>query len=281
MRVLGVASEIFPLIKTGGLADVVGALPGALAPLGVEVRTLVPGYPAVMAALKKAATVAKYADYFGGSAQILSGSAGALNMFVLDAPHLFKRPGNPYSAADGKDWPDNALRFAALARAGAHLGQGIAADFVPDIVHAHDWQAGLTAAYLHYDSVAPGTKGRRPATLVTVHNLAFQGQFAKELLPAIGLPPAAFAIDGVEYYGGIGYLKAALQLSDRITTVSPTYALEIRQAEAGMGLDGLLRARGNALSGILNGIDIEPRLSISGASRRGPGTRRHCRRAWI
>ncbi|MGH8123456.1 MAG: glycogen synthase GlgA, partial [Rudaea sp.] len=256
MRVLGVASEIFPLIKTGGLADVVGALPGALAPLGVEVRSLLPGYPALLAALKNVQVVAKYTNYFGGPARILSATASSLNLFVLEAKHLFGRPGNPYTGADGKDWPDNALRFAALARAGANLGAGAAADFMPDIVHAHDWQAGLTPAYLHYDRKR-SDQSRRPASVATVHNLAFQGQFDKALLPALGLPPAAFAIDGVEYYGTIGYLKAALQLSDRITTVSPTYALEIRQPEAGMGLDGLLRARGAALSGILNGIDIE------------------------
>jgi starch synthase len=255
MRVLGVASEIFPLVKTGGLADVVGALPGALAALGIEVRSLVPGYPAVIAALKNTEKVATYTGYFGGSAQILSGTAAGLDLFVLDAPHLYKRAGNPYTGVDGKDWPDNALRFAALARAGANLGLGLVPSFVPDIVHAHDWQAGLTAAYLRYDTAK--SDRRRPATVITVHNLAFQGQFAKELLPSLGLPPAAFAIDGVEYYGTIGYLKAALQLSDRITTVSPTYALEIRQPEAGMGLDGLLRARGNAVSGILNGIDTD------------------------
>jgi starch synthase len=249
MRVLSVASEIFPLIKTGGLADVVGALPAALAPLDIQMTCLVPGYPAVMRALANPELVHKYTTLFGGPGRIIAAKTQGLNLFVLDAPHLYDRPGNPYTAADGKDWPDNALRFAALARAGADLGQGAVATFVPDIVHTHDWQAGLTAAYLQYDAKP------RPATVTTVHNLAFQGQFAKELLPQLGLPARAFAVDGVEYYGTIGYLKAALQLSDRITTVSPTYALEIRQPAAGMGMDGLLRVRGGALSGILNGID--------------------------
>lgn len=250
MRVLSVASEVFPLVKTGGLADVVGALPGALAPLGVAMRCLVPGYPKVLAALGRSARkVAAWPDFFGGTARLLAADVGALPLYALDAPHLYDRPGNPYTGADGKDWPDNALRFAALARAGAELGHGADAAFVPDIVHAHDWQAGLLPAYLHYDARP------RPKTVVTIHNLAFQGQFDKVLLPALGLPPRAYAIDGVEYYGTIGFLKAGLQLADRITTVSPTYALEIRGAEAGMGLDGLLRARGDALSGILNGID--------------------------
>lgn len=249
MRVLSVASEIFPLIKTGGLADVVGALPAALAPHGVEMRTLVPGYPAVLAALKQASVTASYDDWFGGTARILAGRAGELSLFVLDAPHLYARAGNPYAMPAGKEWSDNAQRFAALARAGADIGAGSISSFVPDIVHTHDWQAGLTAAYLHYDG------GKRPATVTTVHNLAYQGQFDRRLLSTLRLPSAAFAVHGVEYYGSIGYLKAALQLSDCITTVSPTYAQEILQSEAGMGLDGVLRERSGVLHGILNGID--------------------------
>ena len=168
---------------------------------------------------------------------------GACDLLVLDAPHLYDRTGNPYVGPDGQDWPDNAERFAALARCGADVGLGLTRLPVPDIVHAHDWQAALAPAYLHYAD-AP-----RPATVMTVHNLAFQGQFPAAMLAPLGLPPAAFAFDGIEYYGGIGFLKAGLQLSDRITTVSPTYALEILGAEAGMGLDGLLRARAGVLHG--------------------------------
>jgi len=251
MRILSVAAEIFPLIKTGGLADVAGALPLALAPLGFDVRSLVPGYPALLRQLEKPGVVHRYADLFGGPARLVDAQAGKLRLFVLDAPHLYDRPGNPYTNSEGKDWPDNAQRFAALARAGADIGLGALPGFAPDVVHAHDWQAGLTAAYLHYAGKP------RPATLATVHNLAFQGQFDRSLLATLGLPPASFALDGVEYYGTIGYLKAALQLSDRITTVSPTYAHEIMQAEAGMGLDGLLRKRRAVVSGILNGIDTQ------------------------
>ena len=254
MRVLSVASEIFPLIKTGGLADVVGALPRALAPLDIEMRCLVPGYPKVLREIGDAEVLHRDADFFGGEMRILAARAHDLDLFVLDAPHLYDRPGNPYTASDGTDWPDNAQRFAALARAGASIGQGLLPTFVPDIVHAHDWQAGLVPAYLRF---ASDTGSHRPATVVTVHNLAFQGQFDKALLPALGLPPRSFAIDGVEYYGTIGFLKAALQLADRITTVSPTYAIEIRGGENGMGLDGLLRSRGDAVSGILNGIDTQ------------------------
>ena len=250
-EVLAVVSEIYPLIKTGGLADVAGALPAALKPEGVAVRTLVPGYPAVMKRLRKAEPVHAFKTLFGGPARILAGRAAGLDLFVLDAPHLYDRPGGPYSGPDSKDWPDNAARFAALGRAGASLCQGLLPGYVPEIVHAHDWQAGLTAAYLQYDGKP------RPGTVMTVHNLAFQGQFDRRLLASLALPAASFTHDGVEYYGDIGFLKAGLRLSDRITTVSPSYAAEICTPEWGMGLDGLLRGRADRLSGILNGIDVK------------------------
>jgi starch synthase len=247
---LSVASEIYPLVKTGGLADVAGALPLALAAENVTVRTLCPGYRAVLAALKKAETVAKYDELFGGAARVLAGRAGALDLFVLDAPHLFDREGGPYAGPDGRDFADNVFRFAALSRVGADLGLGLVPAFQPQVVHAHDWQAGLTAAYLQFSGKP------RPGTVTTVHNLAFQGQFPAEIFGALGLPPQAFSLEGVEYYGGVGTLKAGLQLSDRITTVSPTYAQEIQHGHSGMGLDGLLRARAGDLVGILNGIDV-------------------------
>jgi starch synthase len=251
IEVLSVASEIYPLIKTGGLADVSGALPGALAAEGFAVRTLVPGYPAVTKGLRKAQSVHAYADLFGGPARLLAARARGLDLFVLDAPHLYNRPGGPYADPGGADWPDNAQRFAALARAGADLGRGLLPAWSPKVVHAHDWQAGLTAAYLQYDG------GPRPGTVMTVHNLAFQGQFDRGLLASLGLPASAFTRDGVEYYGDIGYLKAGLRLSDRLTTVSPTYAAEICTPAGGMGMDGLLRGRADKLTGILNGIDVK------------------------
>jgi starch synthase len=249
LKVLSVASEIFPLIKTGGLADVTGALPAALAAESVAVHSLVPGYPAVMRALREAEPVADWPGYFGGAARILAGHASGLALFVLDAPHLFAREGNPYTGADGRDWPDNPQRFAALAYAASQLGRGAVPGFVPDVVHAHDWQAGLAPAYLHYAG------GARPATIMTIHNLAFQGQVPATLLAELRLPPHAYAIDGVEYYGSIGMLKAGLALSDWITTVSPTYAEEICTPAGGMGMAGLLRSRARQLRGILNGID--------------------------
>lgn len=250
LRLLSVASEVYPLVKTGGLADVAGALPAALEAEGVVTRTLLPGYPRVLRALERAETAHDLGDsLFGHPARLLAARAAGLDLFILDAPSLYAREGNPYSGPDGQDWPDNAFRFAALAQAAARIGRGLLPGFLPDVVHAHDWQAGLAPAYLHY-----GGEGR-PGTVMTVHNLAFQGQFPGALLTALGLPPHAWSVEGVEYYGALGFLKAGLRLADRVTTVSPSYAAEVRTPEGGMGMDGLLRSRGRTLSGILNGID--------------------------
>jgi starch synthase len=251
IKVLSVASEVFPLVKTGGLADVVGELPKALTPHGVETKTLVPGYPAVMAALRSGTPIYHYQDMFGGPADLVAGTSGELDLIVLDAPHLFKRDGNPYLGPDGKDWPDNWRRFGALSYVAGEFGRGLIGDFVPDVLHMHDWQSALAAAYLH---VSPEPRAR---TILTIHNLAFQGVFPVTIFNALRLPPHLFALDGVEYYGAVGYLKAGLQLADRITTVSPSYAEEICTPAGGMGLDGLLRARRPVLSGIVNGIDTD------------------------
>ncbi|WP_341893453.1 glycogen synthase GlgA [Variovorax sp. YR752] len=253
MKVLSVASEMYPLLKTGGLADVVGALPGALKPLGVAVRTLLPGHPSVMAALQDAKELARWPGWFGGDAKLLAARHGALELIVLDAPHLFLRAGNPYLDSTGRDWPDNPVRYAALAQAAVRIGWGEVSGFVPDVLHAHDWQAALVPAYLHY----LGQGKRRPATVLTLHNLAFQGQFKAEVWHLLGLPAEAFAMQGLEYHGDVGYLKAGIHFADAITTVSPTYAREIRTLAGGMGLDGMLRWRENAVSGIVNGIDTE------------------------
>jgi len=246
---LSIASEIYPLVKTGGLADVAGALPAALAREGIAVRTLAPGYPAIMQKLEAAEPAYAYSMLFGGPARVLAAQAAGLDLFVLDAPHLFERPGNPYLGPDGLDWSDNAHRFGALARVGADIAKGAIGGFLPKVVHAHDWQAALTPAYLHYDG------GARPGSILTIHNIAFQGHFPAALLGPLGLPAQALSIDGVEYFGGVGFLKAGLQFADRITTVSPTYAREIPTPAFGMALDGLLRARASVVEGIVNGID--------------------------
>jgi starch synthase len=248
LRVLAVASECFPLVKTGGLADVVGALPAALAAEGVAVTTLLPGYPSVLRSVEPAGPVQALPDLFGGPARLVPARASGLDLLVLEAPHLFDRPGGgPYLAPGGAPWEDNGLRFAALGIAASAAAIGF------DAVHAHDWQAGLVPAYLRH----AGGEGRSqaPPCVFTIHNLAFQGQFPPALFSRLGLPGEAFRVDGLEYYGGVGFLKAGVFYAERATTVSPTYAAEIRTPEGGMGLDGLLRARGAALSGILNGLD--------------------------
>ena len=170
LSVLSVASEVFPLVKTGGLADVIGALPAALAEQGVAARTLIPGYPAVTEAIEAVQPVRSEADWFGGPARLLAARAAGLDLLVLDAPHLFARPGNPYLGPDGRDWPDNAIRFAALSLMAADICSGGWQSNIPDILHAHDWQTGLAPAYLHYRS------GARSGTVMTVHNLAFPGR---------------------------------------------------------------------------------------------------------
>jgi starch synthase len=249
VSVLAVASEAYPLVKTGGLADVVGALPRALAAEGIDVRTLVPGYPDVLRALAARNTVRPFSSLHGGPANLLAAKLAGMELFVLDAPHLFDRPGHPYVGPNGEPWADNWQRFAALAQAAALIARDGVGAFAPRVVHAHDWQAGLVPAYLHY------ARAPRPHSVITIHNLAFKGQFPASIFPALGLPADAFGIDGVEYYGDVAYLKAGIAFADAVTTVSPTYAAEIRTSEGGMGLDGLLRTRSDVLRGIRNGID--------------------------
>ncbi len=248
-RVLAVASEIYPLVKTGGLADVAGALPLALGAAGVETTTLVPGYPAVLQGLKNAVEVYHFPDMFGGPANVFRGSAASLDLLVLDAPHLFGRQGNPYLGPDGREWHDNGIRFAALGATAAAIGTGLIPGLTFDIVHAHDWQAAMAPVYLNYHD------GPRPGTVLTIHNLAFQGRYPGWLFPRLGLPGSAFAFDGLEYHHDVSFLKGGLSFADRLTTVSPTYAREIIGQENGMGLDALLRYRAGSLAGIVNGID--------------------------
>jgi starch synthase len=251
ISVLSVASEAVPLVKTGGLADVVGALPGAVAPHGVEMTTFLPGYPAVLQAIGAARALHRYDDLLGHKARILKAKLGEHPLLVLDAPTLFARDGGPYADAAGQDWGDNGLRFAAFSRAAANVAGGAIKGKAFDVLHAHDWQAAMAPAYLRYAA------DPRPAvrTVMTVHNIAFQGYFDAGIFPELGLPADAWAIDGVEYHGGVGFLKAGLQAADAITTVSPGYAAEIRTAQFGMGLEGLIAARGDRVSGIVNGID--------------------------
>ncbi len=247
--VLFVASECAPLVKTGGLADVVGALPLALAGAGWDVRVLLPAYPGLVARLESSVQLAGFDNLFGGPAAILAGKVAGLNMMLLDAPHLFARAGSIYLGKDGKDWPDNPQRFAALSLAAAEISRGMLNDgWRPGLLHLHDWQAGLTAAYVAWDA-------KRPAIITTIHNIAFQGLAPAFMLGGLALPGALFTADGLEYYGQISALKAGLVYANLITTVSPTYAHELATAEFGMGLEGVIGDRKAILHGILNGID--------------------------
>ncbi len=250
MKVLSVTSECVPMIKTGGLADVAGALPGALAPLGVQMRTLIPAYPPVIDALGADVTATDLGPVMGAPARLLQGRVAGLEVLALDAPHLFARAGSIYLGPDGKDWPDNPHRFAALCHLAARIAAEGTGGWRPDLLHLHDWQAGLTPVYLRQ-------AGARVPCVLTVHNIAFQGLAPAHLMGDLGLDPAGFTAEGFEYYGQIGALKAGLALSDKLTTVSPTYAQELMRPEFGMGLDGLLQARARDFTGILNGIDTD------------------------
>ncbi|HWI79519.1 MAG TPA: glycogen/starch synthase, partial [Ramlibacter sp.] len=249
MRVLYVCTELFPLLKTGGLADVSGALPPALRDAGCDVRVLVPGFPAIRSGvlpsrLPQAPPIAlptRYGPDLSGrgvtQAPVLQQTSlpgNGLATYVLDVPALFDRSGNPYYDSHG----DNGIRFALLGWAAACLGQGLDAQWQPDIVHCNDWHTGLAPMYLRQMAM-PGPP--RAASVFTIHNLAYQGIFPRTLFPQLGLPDYLFTISGIEFWGQVSFMKAGLQAADRITTVSPTYAREILEVEQGCGLDGLLR----------------------------------------
>lgn len=248
-HVLSVASECVPLLKTGGLADVVGALPGALAAQGWDMRVLMPAYRGLAAQLDGAEEVWTGKALFGGPAMVLKGRVEEMEVMLLSAPHLYDRDGGPYGKA-GADYPDNAERFAALSWVAAEIARdGLGDGWRPDILHAHDWQGGLAPAYLRY---GPPTKVK---SVVTIHNIAFQGLASAAKLAALKLPAGEFTSEGLEYYGQISALKAGLVTADAITTVSPTYAEELMRPEFGMGLQGVIAARAARVRGILNGVD--------------------------
>ncbi len=253
LRVLYATPECAPLVKTGGLGDVSGTLPRALRRLGIDARVMLPAYRALAQFPKRDPEAPSLPPLAGlPAARIVPAMlADDLPGFLVQCPALYDRPGGPYQDGAGKEWEDNALRFAQLARAAAHLGRAGPGAWKADVVHCNDWQTGLAAAYLAF---APPP---RAATLMTVHNLAFQGIFPATRFPGLGLPPQSFSIAGLEYYGQVSFMKAGLVYADAITTVSPTYAREIQSAPLGFGLEGVLRERRAALHGILNGIDTE------------------------
>ena len=257
LRVLQVSAEIFPLLKTGGLADIAGALPAALATAGCDTRVLLPGFPAIRAGLASGETIGQFTLPWGETVGVLLGTLPAVpgaegrpvHAYVLDAPSLYDRPGNPYEDAQRRPYADNHRRFAALGWAAARLAHGLDAAWAPHLVHGHDWHAGLAAACLKFSA------GKPVSCIYTVHNLAYQGIFPADVMGDLGLPASAFQVDGLEFHGQVSFMKAGLFYADKITTVSPSYAREIQTPEQGFGLDGLLRTRRNDLSGILNAVD--------------------------
>jgi starch synthase len=211
-------------------------------------RTLLPGYPAVISALTRPRVIAEIQNLLSGTARLLAGKAQGLDLLVLDAPHLYARDGGPYVAEDGKDWPDNPERFAALCRVAADIAGGRFGEWRPDVLHCHDWQAGLAPYYLHRDAVPV-------PSVLTIHNIAFQGLVGTDRAAALGIARSDLTAEKLEYFGQISTLKAGILYADHITTVSPTYAQEIMRPDFGMGLDGVLRTRRRKLTGIINGID--------------------------
>lgn len=253
IKVLFATSEIAPLIKTGGLADVSGALPAALRELDVDVRVLVPGYPQVMAQMGPHEVVATFTDLpgFPDSRLIFSIMKNGVPLLVLDCPALYQREGGPYADRSGHDWVDNAVRFGLLSKVAAVLGSSDSPlSWHPDLVHGNDWQTGLTGVYLSVAKCAV-------PNIITIHNLAFQGNFRPKKVELLHLPPASYSVNGIELYGNMSFLKAGLYYAYHITTVSPNYAYEIQGEELGFGLQGLLRTRNSDITGILNGIDTE------------------------
>ncbi len=269
-KILFATSEAYPLIKTGGLGDVSSALPIALKALGFDIRLVLPAYRHTLTRVGRIERVRELS--LPGKGERIGLFEGApvstsLKCYLVDAPRLFDRPGGPYAGPDGQDWPDNAERFAVFARTVVELAQDRAgSQWQPDLVHCNDWQTGLIPPLLARGS-------RYPASVFTIHNLAYQGLFDWHTLADLGLPPDLWHSEAMEFYGRFSFIKGGLVFSDRLTTVSPTYALEIQTPEFGYGLDGLLRHRAQDLVGILNGIDYsiwDPRCDPYIAERYDP-----------
>jgi starch synthase len=252
VHVLYVTSEVFPLVKTGGLADVSAALPATLNELDVDTRLLLPGYRQAIARAASLQEVARLGDPLGcGETRLLGARLpdSDVPVWLVDCPALYDRAGGIYQDEGSSEWHDNALRFALLNHVAARIADGLNDDFWrPNIVHGHDWHAALVPLLM-------ATRPRpQPATVLTVHNLAYQGLFQPEQFDRLGLDHTQ-AYAALEFYGRLSFLKAGLAFADALTTVSPTYANEILTPEYGCGLDGLLRERAHRLSGIMNGVD--------------------------
>ena len=252
LKILFASSEVQPLMKTGGLADVSGALPVALKEMRQDVRIVMPAY---RSSIKKAKRTKQAATLqlpgIMGEISILSKKLPNSNIEVLfvDYGPAFDRDGNPYLDAEGNPWPDNAERFSLFCRVVCEIAQNrIGLDWQPDVVHCNDWQSGLVPALLHLEK-------SRPATIFTIHNLAYQGLFPQQTFTTLGLPESLWSPDALEFHDQLSFIKGGIVFADRITTVSPRYAKEIQTSEFGYGLEGLLTHRKDKLTGIINGVD--------------------------
>lgn len=256
MKVLFVSSEVFPLIKTGGLADVSGSLPNALQVMGTDIRILMPGYPSVLETIGALVTVGNLTGLpHIDDALLLEGviKETQVKVWVIKAPSLYERDGGPYADKNGLEWQDNPIRFGVLSKVAAILASDKTPikSWLPDIVHCNDWQTGLAPAYMSL------TEHSTAKSIISLHNMAFQGCYPPHWVESLGLPSSGFSIEGFEYHGQLSFLKAAIFYADAISTVSPRYAKEIQTTAFGFGLEGLLSKRGDEIKGILNGIETE------------------------
>ena len=251
MKILHVAAECLPLIKTGGLADVLGALPAAQRGLGEDARIALPAYRGLAAGLAGSRPVGAI-DALGFRAGVIEGQLGVTPVWLVDVPSLYDRDGDPYRDGHGQDFADNALRFGLFGEVCARLALGAIEGWRADVLHGHDWQAGTALAWSEAH-----TGAARPLRVFTLHNLAYQGRYGRDAFDALRLPASWWQMERAEFHGDWSFLKLGLTSAEHITTVSPTYAREILTPEFGCGLDGLLRSRASRLRGILNGIDPE------------------------
>lgn len=285
-RVLHVCSEIFPYLKTGGLADVSAALPSALSQMGYDIRMLVPGFPSFMEGLQNKELIHEFSPRFGAhQLRLYYGKLEKVGLFayVIDAPGLFDRPGNPYIDIHGHSYGDNHRRFALLGWMAARLAEGYDYFWKPDLIHGHDWHAGLVFAYVKALNQFYGIQ--IPKTVFTTHNMAYQGNFDGYVLGELELPIEYFQASGMEFYGQLSFLKTGLMFADKITTVSPTYAKEIHWGDQACGLDGVIQYRDADVIGILNGIDVDAwnpasdKLIAASYSGHSLAAKRQCRQA--